>query len=121
MDGRVNVDSFSEKRINDSLLRQLMSRIKITENKAFTRQFPEKLTTEIEVLARGGQRFVETAQYPKGHAKNPMTDADVESKFGILCEGLMDGAQRDALLTTLWELDEAADLTALLDLLVLKT
>ena len=121
MDGRVTVDSFSEKRINDSLLRQLMSRIKITENKAFTRQFPEKLTTEIEVLARGGQRFVETAQYPKGHAKNPMTDADVESKFGILCEGLMDGAQRDALLTTLWELDEAADLTALLDLLVLKT
>ena len=121
MDGRITVDSFSERRMHDPLLRQLMKRIKITENKEFTRQFPAKLMTEIEVIARGGPRFVETAQYPKGHAKNPMTDADVQSKFAILCEGLMDGVQRDALLTTLWGIDQAADLTALLDLLVLKT
>ena len=49
-----------------------------------------------------------------------MSDADVESKFAILCEGLMEGTQRDALLTTLWGMDQAADLNALLDLLVLK-
>ena len=114
------MDSFTIERINDPALRQLMKRITITENKEFTRQFPAKLMTEIEVIAGGGQRFVETAQYPKGHAKNPMTDADVESKFGILCEGLMEGTQRDALLTTLWGMDQAADLNALLDLLVLK-
>lgn len=119
-DGRITVDSFSEQRINDPALRQLMNRIKIAENKEFTRQFPAKLMTEIEVLTRSGQRLVESAQYSKGHAKNPMTDADVESKFGILCEGLMGGAQRDALLKALWNIDQAADLNALLDLLVLR-
>jgi len=119
-DGRITVDSFSEQRINDPALRQLMNRIKIAENKAFTQQFPEKLMTEIEVITRSGQRLVESAQYSKGHAKNPMTDADVEAKLGILCEGLMGNAQRDALLEVLWNLDQAGDLNALLDLLVIR-
>jgi len=120
VDGRVTVDSFSIERMNDPALRALMNRIKIVENKDFTRQFPSKLITEIEVITRGGQRFVETAQYPKGHAKNPMTDADVETKFGILCEGLMDKTQQSALLKALWEIDRATDLSGMLDLLEIK-
>ena len=119
-DGRITVDSFSQQRINDPALRQLMNRIKIVENKDFTRQFPHKLMTQIEVITRDGKCLVESAQYSKGHAKNPMTDADVEAKFGILCEGLMSNTQRDALLKTLWTLDQAADLSGLLDLLVMK-
>jgi len=119
-DGRITVDSFSEQRINDPALRQFMDRIKIAENKEFTRQFPAKLMTEIEVLTRSGQRFVESARYSKGHAKNPMTDADVESKFRILCEGLLDHAQRDALLKALWNIDQAVDLSGLIDLLIIK-
>ncbi len=119
-DGRITVDSFSQQRINDPALRQLMNRIKISENKSFTQQFPHKLMTEIEVITRDGKRLVESAQYSKGHAKNPMTDADVEAKFRILCEGLMDAAQQNALLTALWNIEQAADLSALLDLLVMK-
>ena len=119
-DGRITVDSFSQQRINDPALRALMNRIKIVENKEFTRQFPHKLMTEIEVITRDGKRMVESAQYSKGHAKNPMTDADVEAKFGLLCEGLMDNTQRDALLKALWTVDQAADLRELLDLLVMQ-
>ncbi len=120
VDGRITVDSFSKARMNDPVLRALMARIKISENKSFTQQFPHKLMTEIEVVTRDGKRLVESAQYSKGHAKNPMTDADVEAKFKILCEGLMDAAQQDALLKALWHLDQAADLTGLLDLLAIK-
>ena len=119
-DGRITVDSFSQQRMRDPVLRELMNRIKISENKSFTSEFPAKLVTEIEVVTRSGQRVVEKAQYPKGHAKNPMTDADVESKFGILCEGLMEQAQQQAVLKMLWGMDQAADVSGLLDLLVFK-
>lgn len=120
VDGRITVDSFSKARMNDPVLRALMARIKISENKSFTQQFPHKLMTEIEVVTRDGKRIVECAQYSKGHAKNPMTDADVNAKFGILCEGLMGDAQRGALLNALWNIDQAADLNGMLDLLALK-
>ena len=50
-----------------------------------------------------------------------MSDADVETKFSILCEGLMDASQRDALLKALWGIDQAADLSNLLNLLAFKS
>jgi len=121
IDGRVSVDSFSHERMHDPALRALMNRIKISENKEFTRQFPGKLTTEIEIITRSGQRVIESAQYPKGHAKNPMTDEDVVNKFGMVCESLMANAQRDALLKALWNVDQAANLDEVFDLLVVKS
>ena len=119
-DGRITVDSFSAERMRDPALRQLMNRIKIAENKEFTLQFPGKMITEIEVLTNQGQRFVETAHYAKGHTKNPMSDADVEAKFGILCEGLLESTQQTALRNAVWGIDQAADICGLIDLLMIK-
>lgn len=116
-DGFVKVESFSQERMRDPVLRQLMQRIKIAENPQFTGQFPTKLVTEIELLTRGGDRWVETASYPKGHAQNPMSDAEVDLKFMSLCEPLIDLAQRETLLGALREIDGARDVGRILDLL----
>jgi 2-methylcitrate dehydratase len=115
-DGCINADSFSDARIADPRLHQLMQRIRISENKAFTSEFPSKLVTRIEVITRNGQRLTETATYPKGHAKNPMSDADLESKFAGLSEGLLAPHRRDALLQALWRVDEADHIGTVLDL-----
>ena len=109
-DGRITADSFSPKRMQDPALRQLMHRIRIAENPEFTRQFPSRMVTEIEVQTRGGQRVVETASYPKGHAMNPMSDAEVESKFAGLSENLLTSGRRDSIIRALWEVDQAADI-----------
>ena len=54
VDGRITAESFSEARIRDPELRQLMQRIKVTENKEFTRQFPGKLMKEARSPGRSG-------------------------------------------------------------------
>jgi len=115
-DGGVKPDSFSEARMRDPALRQLMQRIRISENPEFTREFPSKLMTRIEVATRGGQRLVEMASYPRGHARNPMSDADVESKFADLSRALLAPARRDALLRALWDVDQSADVGRILEL-----
>jgi len=115
-DGGVKPDSFSEARMRDPALRQLMQRIRISENPEFTREFPSKLMTRIEVTTRGGQRLVEMASYPRGHAKNPMSDADVESKFTDLSRALLAPDRRDALLRALWDIDQASDIVKVMDL-----
>jgi len=115
-DGGVKPDSFSEARMRDPALRQLMQCIRISENPEFTREFPAKLMTRIEVTTRGGQRLVEMASYPRGHAKNPMSDADVESKFADLSGTLLTPDRRDALLRALWDIDQASDIVKVMDL-----
>lgn len=118
IDGGITLKSFTPERIADPAIHALMNRIKISENKDFTAQFPGKLTTQIEVVARGGQRLVETAQYPKGHRNNPMSDDDVNRKFAMVCEGVMPAAQRDNLRNALWSVDQAANLDRVFELLV---
>ncbi len=108
-DGCVKAESFSPQRLRDPELRRIMQRIKVAENPEFTRQFPSRLVSEIEVVTRDGQRLVETASYPKGHAKNPLTDAEVESKFGALCAGLLSPEQQSTILRALWNMDQAVD------------
>jgi 2-methylcitrate dehydratase len=109
-DGHITADSFSPKRMRDPELRQLMRRISIAENLEFTRQYPSKMVSKIEVQTRGGQRLVETASYPKGHAMNPMSDAEVESKFASLSENLLTSGQRESILRALWDIDQIADI-----------
>lgn len=116
MDGGIKSDSFSAARMRDPALRQLMQRIRVSENPDFTREFPAKLITRIEVTTRGGQRLSAMASYPKGHARNPMSDADVESKFADLSRDLIPAARRDALLKALWDVDQAPDIAPVLDL-----
>lgn len=115
-DGEITSDTFSAENIRDPRLLALMARTRITENKAFTAQFPHALVTEIEIVGKDGTRLVERAEYPRGHAKNPMTDADVEAKFRILGRGMVTAEHASRILATcrnLENIDNFGNLVAL--------
>jgi 2-methylcitrate dehydratase len=115
-DGQVGPASFEPERFLDPALRPLMNRIRVLEHAEFTGRFPQALVSEIEIRTRAGGRFVERAEYPKGHAKNPMTDADVVTKFRDLSAPMLQGAQADAALEALWRLDACPRIGLVLDL-----
>ncbi len=102
--------------MRDPATRALMQKIVISENPQFTQRFPAELTTEIEIDTRGGERVSEIASYPRGHARNPMADSEIDSKLIAQAERVLPAAQRDALLHALWDIDRAAEIGQLLDL-----
>lgn len=112
-DGAVTTESFRPERILDPALRPLMQRITVRENPDFTRQFPDALPTRIEVVTRSGQRLIEQSSYPKGHARNPMTDLDVEAKFRAACSRRLGDDRCQVALNLLWQLDTLGDLGVL--------
>ena len=116
-DGRITPASFEPRRYLDPSLRPLMNRIRVAENPEFTRRFPQELPSQIDVVTRSGQRFTGRAEYPKGHARNPMTDADVATKFRDLSADVLGAARVDAVLQALWRLDDAPRIGAVLDAL----
>jgi hypothetical protein len=46
-----------------------------------------------------------------------MSEAEVETKFRRLCEGLMPDARRDAIVNAVWTLEEKRDVGELLELI----
>jgi len=119
-DGRVTPASFEPERYLDPGLRPLMGRIRVTADPELTRRFPHELISEIEVTLRSGQRLTERSHYPKGHARNPLTDAEVETKFRDLSAGVLGGARADAALHALWRLEEAEQAAAVIGLLTVE-
>jgi 2-methylcitrate dehydratase len=118
-DGRITPASFEPQRYLDPSLRPLMNRIRVAESPEFTRRFPQELRSQIDVTTRSGQRFTERAEHPKGHARNPMTDADVETKFRDLAGDALGAPRANAALQTLWRLEEAPRAGVVLDALTL--
>jgi 2-methylcitrate dehydratase len=119
-DGRIGPASFEPQRYLDSALRPLMNRIRVVPHDEFTRRFPGELVSEIEVTTRSGERLVERAEFPKGHARNPMTDADVVAKFHDLSADVLGPARAGAALEALWKLEEAPGLGSVLDLFTIS-
>jgi 2-methylcitrate dehydratase len=115
MDGTIRVDSFSDERMRDSATRALMQKISIAENKEFTRRFPAEMVTEIKLKTVSGDLHTEVAAYPRGHAKNPMTDAEIDDKFLNLTTGMLKPADQKALLQSLWEVDQARSIGQVLE------
>src|SRR5581483_8605184 len=81
VDGEVGLRSFTPERIADPALRPLMSRITVAENKDFSRRFPAELLTRITITSTSGAKVTDEIAYPKGYARNPMSDAEIDMKF----------------------------------------
>ena len=45
-------------------------------------------------------------EFPRGHARNPMTDAEVEQKFQSLVEPRYGKGRVDRMLAVCWDLDK---------------
>ena len=115
MDGGISVATFNEERIRDPQLPPLMDRIRISENEEFTLKSPASMECRIEITTKDGKRYVEAGSYPKGHAKNPLSDAEVEQKFRALCRGMLTDERCESILQAVWALDAMRDIGELIE------
>lgn len=110
LDGTITTETYSDTRRADPRLQALLDKMKIIEKPEFTKAHPQTWPYRIEVALRSGKRLVAQAEYFKGHAKNPMSDAEVEAKYRELTGPLLEKSQIDQLLSTLWRLEELEDI-----------
>jgi len=121
MDGAIRESSFDEARIHDAATLVFMQKIRIAESAEFTARFPQEMVTEIVVTTTAGKQHREIASYPRGHARNPMNDVEVEQKYVSLAEPALGKGASEALLRALWASDEAAHIRSVLDLLRIRS
>ena len=117
LDGAVTRDSFSDKRLHDAAVADLMRKVKVSEDPALSALYPESAPGRVTIRMKSGATHVAEIRYPKGHEKSPMTDAEIEGKFRALAAGRHDAKRRDKALAALWRIesaDDAGSVTALL-------
>jgi 2-methylcitrate dehydratase len=105
LEGEVKNESFSDAMLADRRIAALMRKVKVSEDPALTAQSPEGAPGRVTVKTTAGRTHTVEVRYPRGHAKAPMSDADLERKFHDMAGVRLGREQRDALLEALWALE----------------
>jgi 2-methylcitrate dehydratase len=115
-DGRVTLDSFDIAHLRNENLLALVQKIEVKADAVLNEKYPEGIPNRIRIRTKRGQTLEKEVTYPRGHARNPMTDAEIESKFRTLAAPLISETRIAEALDRCWNLEQQADIGALLRL-----
>jgi 2-methylcitrate dehydratase len=89
VDHNVTAQSFSEEKLKDPRIWEVIDRIKGEASVEFEKMFPAKQPSRVVVKTKDGREFSEYLEYPKGDPREPMTMEDLETKFNALSSALL--------------------------------
>jgi 2-methylcitrate dehydratase len=117
-DGTITVHSFDD--YADPSLRPLMAKISVRQDPEIDKRFPEVVVMRVTATGTDGSTHEIEVVNPKGHDRNPMTDADVGVKFRTLAEPVL-GVAGAATAWSRWQsIRQAPSLTPAMDALVVR-
>lgn len=117
VDGPIKITSFADEAVRDAALRPLVSKIKVIPDDAIEALLPQNTFMRVVATTMDGRRHVIEVTNPLGHPENPMQDRDIEEKFVSLAEPALGATSCGAALDGWWRVDEAAEVSALMQLI----
>src|SRR5262245_43395055 len=106
MDGDVSEASFADERLVDPVLLELVAKVKLHRDPQLNQRYPAGIPNRLTVTLGDGRQLVREVEFPRGHARNPMTDAEVEKKFRSQVEPEYGRERADRILAACWKLEE---------------
>ena len=89
MDRQVTTRSFSDEKMKDKRIWEIIDKIKGEASEEFEKMFPARQPSKVVIRTKDGREYSEYLEYPKGDPREPMTTADIESKFNALSAELL--------------------------------
>jgi 2-methylcitrate dehydratase len=117
LDGRMTLQSFGPKRLQDPAVRDLMKKVRVVPQPEFVGCYPKTMPTQITVKTEAGKTYMRQVDMPVGHPGNPMSDRDLEAKFRRLTAGRLSRPRINRLIEFVWNLDRVQNIGALMPLL----
>ena len=119
-DGRIDADTFADKRLADTELSAVLDRVFVSEDESFSRLVdadPESQPCRVRVTLHGGRVFEQTLTEPPITRTNPASDADLDRKFRAQVTRVLSPRDAAQLRDGLWNLDGEPSLDAIAALL----
>lgn len=107
-DGEVTPRTFELDRIRrPDTLELLRVRTAVEEDPSLTAAYPDAVPNRVTVRTIDGVAYVREVAYPRGHARNPMTDGELVAKFRANVAGRLSPERASRVEDAVWALDDA--------------
>jgi len=81
LDGNASLYQFTDEKVNDSRVRELMGRISVELDKSLDKDYPHKRGSHGEILLKDGRRLVSSIDIARGEPESPLTVEEIKEKF----------------------------------------
>jgi 2-methylcitrate dehydratase len=110
--GNVAIKHFGPDFLHDGAHRDLLPRIDVTVDPRCEESWPAHMLAGVEIWLTDGRHEARWIRDYRGHPGNPLSDEEIEEKFSALSGPYLDRSAQRELISTVWRLDEAPDVTA---------
>lgn len=104
--GSVRLEAFEPERLNDVMVRALMSRTALVADSELSAGFPRQRAARVEILLKDGRRIIHFSPYRKGDPEAPLSDAELDDKFDELVGPVLGSTRTTALRRKIWTLED---------------
>ncbi|GAB2913462.1 MmgE/PrpD family protein [Paraburkholderia jirisanensis] len=105
--GAVRLNAFSDERLADQPLRELMKKVHVEADPELTAHFPRMRAARVTIVLADGTSLEHFAPHRRGDPEAPLTDAELEDKFIELSAPVIGDGEAHKLLTALWHIDSS--------------
>ncbi len=105
VDKKITTQSFSEEKLNDPRIREVIMKIKGEASIEFEKMFPAKQPSKVVIKTKEGNEYSEYLEYPKGDPREPMTLEDLENKFNALSANLLSADRQNKIKDIIFNCD----------------
>lgn len=120
IDGEIEESQFTKERIADPDVHKLAEKIDVIEDEELDKAYPEARPVIVEITTKSRRTYTSRVDYPKGDPQNPLTDQELFEKFKRWTGPSISHDQKEKIREAIFNLDEAKDLSTLMDLLCSK-
>jgi len=115
-DRQVTPAQFEPEKILDQTIRDQLHKVEVVADPEIEAVFPELQRVIVTITTTDGRDLSKQLDYPKGDPRNPLTDREIEEKFDALASPVLSDAGRARLKEAVWDLENVASISGLMDL-----
>jgi 2-methylcitrate dehydratase len=115
-DRQVTPKQFEQEKIMEPRIREQLNKVVVVADPEIEAAFPELQTAIVTITTTGGDEFTKQLDYPKGDPRNPLTNAEIETKFDALSSPSFSEEARQRIKDAVWDLESVESITGLMDL-----
>ncbi len=117
VDGMVTPAQFSEKKLRDPQIWNLLPKIKVVAEPEFEELFPKLKVTQVKITVNGGREFTLRVDYPKGDYRDPMTEQELLNKFDSMVMEKTGREKRNRMVDRIMNLEKEKNIKDFMSLL----
>ena len=89
LDGNVSLHQFSDEKVNDRRVHELMDRVSVEVDKSLDKDYPHKRGSHGEIVLKDGRRLSSSIDIARGEPESPLAFEEIKEKFVLLTHDVL--------------------------------